>query len=190
MSRFWWLLVSAVLALSSCAGVPKPESETDSLVVGSFVVDYPDGFYNQPPRTIEAGIRLDFVNTTRNSTFIVVTSEGGYFNFISSGGDHYMLKSFSYQVNENNESSHAVFYGGRDINFPFFSEPGSVLYVGHLTYTMAHPRRVQNATRETRWQFDDSVKISSRMVALHSYLNKVDRESAWASRGVKKGFSE
>lgn len=57
-----------IFILVSCASFPEPKEEGDSLVIGSFVVDFPDGFFNKAPRTVKEGVWIEFENiTTKNN---------------------------------------------------------------------------------------------------------------------------
>lgn len=65
------LFLVAVLDVLSCAGIPKPETPQDTLIIGSFVLDFPDGFFDDPSRAITSGIELTITNTTKDSSFSV-----------------------------------------------------------------------------------------------------------------------
>jgi len=179
--------LSSVLLLASCAGVPRPEGDSDTLVVGSLVVDYPDGFYNAAPRKIDRGIRLDFVNVTKGTDFFVITSAGGYFSFLTNGSDHYELKSFSYDLQDA-----GIFYrGGGGMSYKFDVTPHCVQYIGHLTYTLAKPRRVEaTGARKATWQFDPSIARVKQYSDIVLYLQDAAKDSVWNSYTVKADFPD
>src|SRR3989304_8102826 len=97
--KYVLLMASLIFALSSCASIPAPEKADDSLVIGHLVLDFPDGFFEQPSRTIESGVMLHLVNTTKQTRFSLLTS-GGYFRFLSHGADEYLLKGYEFSKRE------------------------------------------------------------------------------------------
>ena len=52
MKRMKWLgalvlTAGMIVLLLSCAGLPEPTEDTDTLVIGTFVVDFPEGFFRE-----------------------------------------------------------------------------------------------------------------------------------------------
>ena len=172
--------VTALLLLS-CATLPKAERETDSLVVGSFVMDYPDGFFGEPPRSINSGVRLQFTNRTRNTQFAVTTaSPGGYFTFLGTDTDEYELTSFSYDITV--DTLHLRVSGGGNVSYRFSDIPRCVLYVGHLVATFGHPRLVkETGAHSSSWDFDRSLRQDNRQSEVPDYLQGVDPDTPWLS---------
>jgi len=180
-------VAAAACVLVACAGIPKPEAESDTLVVGSLVIDYPDGFYNLPARRIESGIRLDFVNSTSGRDFAVYTSNGGYFYFLSNGTDRYMLKDCRYEVTD--PSTQSTYSGGARLAYKFSVEPKSVQYLGHLIYHFSHPKPSQYGNNGTAWSFDRSVDVESRLDALRDYLQTAGKDSVWTTYEILADFT-
>ena len=87
MRRFLPVALSCLLLLGSCAGVPRPENDQSTLVIGSFILDYPDGLFEYNARTIPVGVYVTVRNNTKDSTFDLRTNDGGYFYFLSNGSD-------------------------------------------------------------------------------------------------------
>jgi len=172
----------AVVAVLSCAGISKPESPEDSLVVGSLVLDFPDGFFGFPSRTIASGIELTIVNTTRNYSFSVRTGPDGYYSFGSNGHDRFSLASFHYE--EKVLSWERVTLENK-LEVPITVSPGTVRYVGRLTITFAHPQRSNvEAGRATLWDYVASIACANCRGDMTEYIKSMDPESPWLSRDV------
>jgi len=179
--------LSLALLLTSCAGIPKPEGENDTLVVGSFILDYPDGFYNQAPRAITSGVRLDFMNTTQGTEFFLLTSSGGYFSFLTNGTDSYDLKGFSYYVEE--RTGHYTGSGG--LTYKFSVSPHAVQYIGHLVYTFSKPRFQENTGLHTlTWNFERALARTKKVEDVARYLGDAAKDSVWVSYEVKADFED
>ena len=120
MKRFL-LLLGLVIALVSCAGLPKPKSEGDSLVIGSLILDFPDGFFDRSPKKFDTNVRLFFKNTTRNKSFTLGTA-GGYFCFLTNGTDEYVLETS--QIIKMLIGNTRYSFHGDTINFKISTVPG------------------------------------------------------------------
>ncbi len=183
MARFAGILViSTILVLASCAGLPKAESESDSLVVGSFVLDYPDGFFDKPARTIESNIRLNFLNRSTGATFWVVTTRGGYFYFTTNGIDQFDLTSYAFTVPE----KEGTYSGGGEFKYPIDVSRHCVQYVGHLTLTYAHPSMEMAGSSRMSWNFDTSYERKSRKAEMIEFLRDTDPETPWLTLEVQE----
>ena len=125
------LLGYVAAVLSGCAGLPAPENEDDSLVIGSLVLDFPDGFFDWPQRKIDRQVMLIVSNTTRNRDFTLMTSRG-YFHFLSNGSDEFVLKSCRFSTREGGDD---YMLGERPLGLKITTAPGKVIYVGHIVVT-------------------------------------------------------
>ena len=171
------VLTLAGLVLLSCASIPKPEAESDTLVLGTFEVDYPDGFFDQAPRTLVSNIRLDFVNMTTGKEFWATTDFCGHFSFLSAGGQSYALKRSAYDLREGNET----FSGSSSVSYQFSAPTHSVLYVGHLSLREEKPTRKETVSGETTWSFTDYFDRSDRSDEMKAYLQKSAKDTPWLS---------
>jgi hypothetical protein len=180
MRRLWCAAALAGLLLTSCAGIPRPESETDALVVGYFAVDYPDGFYDRPARTITT-VRLDCANVTTGAEFWVTTSSDGYFYFLSTGGQHYEIKGFGFTLKD----SGIPYTGGGTLSYKFATAPHSVRYVGHFQYRSAKPRQVQSTSRGTYWTFENSAVRVNKIEEMKTFLNQAAKDTPWMSYDIQ-----
>lgn len=174
------LAVGALLA--SCASVPKPEGESDTLVVGSFVSEFPDGFFGDPGRTLETNLRLDFTNLTSGQDFSVVTGKNGYFYFLSNGSDKYELTGYSFRENVERET----FSGGNTLSYKFGPSSRCVHYLGHWVLTNANPG-MKNATGTgtQTWSYEYSIDRTFKTDEMRDYLQKEAADSVWLSYEVK-----
>jgi hypothetical protein len=169
-----WLLLAAVLPLlAACASIPEPEGPEDSLVIGYFALDFPDGFFDQNRRTITNGITLSFVNERSGNKFSVMTSQG-YYQFLSNGTDSYSFAGFKIRVDRGTIQS--------NVNQKFAAKPHSVVYLGHLTVIYAKPQKTHEVSMDMKthyWDYDISTNFTYNEGELQSYLKSRDPENPW-----------
>lgn len=116
-------LVSIFLGASllvSCVALPKPETESDSLVIGFFSLVFPGGYFSSPLTTIDRGVELDFRDVTTGRWHVEFTI-GGTFKFIAHGGDRYALISSRASLLD---ASRRFIMGPRAIKLEIPSSPG------------------------------------------------------------------
>jgi hypothetical protein len=181
LKQIWVIVVPAILLLASCAGLPKPENQSDALVIGSFVLDYPDGFFGETARTIETNIRLDIRNKTTDATFSVVTSRKGFFYFRSNGTDQFEVRHYSYNVSDTT----GTYSGGAGLLFPIDAASNCVFYIGHLKMVAARPRMVMTGANRTSWSFSFSLTREVKEGDMVQYLRAMDPQSPWLSYEIK-----
>jgi hypothetical protein len=187
MKKGRWVILLAGFLMASCAGIPNPEKETDALVVGSLVLSYPDGFFGEPPRTLDSGIRLDFLNVTTQKEFWVVTTRGGWFTFLSNGGDRYQLTKYAYDLEISGKGTYS---GGGGIKYKFMSSMGCVQYLGHFTVTYSRPRMTDTGSNSTGWRFDTGLDRANRPDEIRGYLQAAAKDSPWLTRDVRSDFPQ
>jgi hypothetical protein len=169
----WLLLVAVLPLLSACASIPSPESPDDSLVIGYFALDFPDGFFDKGRRTITSGVTLNFVNQTTGRKFWITTSNG-YYQFLSNGTDSYTFASYKI------ESDRATVQSTVDKTFA--TKPRSVVYLGHLTLIYAKPKQTHKTSMDQKsnyWNFDTTANFLYNEGELRSYLREKDPDSPW-----------
>jgi hypothetical protein len=176
------LLVGLLVLIYSCASLPEPKVAEDSLVIGSLVLDFPDGFFNLPARKIEGTVFVNVHNVTKDSNFSVMTVSPGMFSFLSNGSDEYVIESYEYK-----EQSGAGGYtlGIQPFGSKFVASPGRVLYIGHITKTFAKPE-IYRATGSggSTWNFKESWAMNWDKNAVLAFLTIKNPKSAWLSREV------
>lgn len=167
--------------LASCTSFPVPQSDTDSLVVANVVLDFPDGFFDRGPRTLERNVRVQFENTASGRTGTMYTNDG-YVSFLAQGGAEYRLVDYSY---EEEVSNGAVYSGGRTLDIVFTVEPGTVTYVGDIDVVYGLPERAgrERGGNARFWDFDIKMSRSNNVAGVNDYLTAEDIDSAW--RGYK-----
>jgi hypothetical protein len=176
--------VAIAFALISCASLPRPQSSDDSLVIGSFVVDFPDGFFDRPAATFASGVWVKIANQTRGTSFQIITTPGGYFWFMSNGSDSYSLEGFEFKTQTASGT-----YSIRDkIDYKWTVSPGHVHYIGHLAFTYKKPDKASTETYggTTHWSFERSLDKKSKPEAVREYLKATDPESPWISYEVSQ----
>jgi hypothetical protein len=125
----------ALALLISCAGLPPSVGPNDSLVIGSFVLDFPKGFFDMSRTSIQTGVQLNFRDVTDGRNFSVRTQRG-HFWFIAAGGHDYTLESF-----ELFKSIGGDYYsvGTRPVGTTFRAEKEKVIYPGDFRFIFSQP---------------------------------------------------
>ena len=134
MKQILCVVVTIVVlaGLLSCAGFPEPAGENNSLIIGSLILDFPDGFFDQPPKTFDRNVRVTFRNVTQGTKFNISTNEG-YYYFQTNGTDNYTLESFEMLDMSIGDSRYS--FGGQTLNFEIKNSSDKVIYLGPVSYT-------------------------------------------------------
>lgn len=167
------LAVGLLAFLVSCASIPTPENPDDSLVIGYFALDYPDGWFDQAKRTIVSGVTLYFTNQSSGNKFWLTTSQG-YFQFLSNGADSYSLEGYKVTVDRSTSSG--------DVSLKFTTKPHTVVYLGHHTMMHTDPQKTIRTTPEGRaiyWTYKRSINSQYKEGEMLTYLKSKDPESPW-----------
>ena len=173
------VLAGVVALLCSCAGLPEPEGEGNSLVIGGFVLDFPDGFFREQPRAIQSSVTLAFRNVTKNTSFTLSTDTPGMFCFVTNGSDEYLFESFSYR-DSTGTGRHTI--GETPIKLKILTVPGRIIYLGHLTVRYGRPKLIgaTGASDENRtFDYDVSSSLEWNRGAVLSYIEKKNPKSGW-----------
>ncbi len=178
MKRF--LLFAGIIAiLFSCVGFPEPEGEANSLVIGNFILDFPDGFFQRTPRTFKHGVTLKFRNTTKNTNFSIKTSDG-YFYFLTNGTDEYLFESFTFSKQY---EDHEYSLGETPIGKKVSTRTGKVIYLGHITFTYSNPeitkRESKGRGKVTYYDYEKSISTKMDRNALIQYMKDIQQDSPW-----------
>jgi NHL repeat len=178
----WMLPGLVVLFAMSCATVPPAEKPGDTLVIGSFILDFPDGLFREEPRTFTSGVALTITNVTQRTSFKVATSDQGYFWFRSNGTDSYELASCHYDYESGSRWRYQL---DSKIGYQFTTVPRSVFYLGHLRLILRHPQKPDPSAygkhQPVGWNFDPSWKRDFLTGDLIGHLRKVAAGSPWLS---------
>ncbi len=198
-----YLLAAAALAaaLSACATIPGPKSAGDSLLIGSVVLEFPDGFLGQPARTVGSNLLLHFLDLTSGRRFARLAVDG-YFYFRGSGDDRYVLESYEYSTQDDTGEYNLDDSIGQE----FSAIPGKLVYVGRLAVRYEKPRISGQVTfaqaigfdddgmflalesehlpfihrmAPVYWQYDRTIERSWDDAALLAYLKDKDPRSPW-----------
>jgi hypothetical protein len=133
--------LGAMLALGACASLPLPRSGEDTLVVGYFNLDFPEGYLGGRARDINSEVLLHFRNDTRGTCFARFT-HNGYFTFRAPGQEDYRLVSYEYSTNGPYYQS----YLNDAVDIAFRTEPDEVLDLGRITIRYTDPRISNHVT--------------------------------------------
>jgi len=175
-------LAAGVLAmLLACATVPEPGGPDNALVTGSFIIDFPDGFFGQADRTFRSGVKLYFANVRTSKTFSLLTGQEGYFSYLSNGSDKYALIAYAMSTNETGQQTE---FGG-EVMRGFPTTPGKVVYLGHFTASFTKPNKTTRQAlgqATTFWDYEKAVTQKWEDDLLLQYLRETSPDSAWLER--------
>lgn len=174
------LLLLIIIILLSCKSIPEPKNESDSLVIGSVIWDYPDGFFHEKPKTFKDSFTIIFVNLT-TSEEIRVRSSNGYFYFICNGNDKFILEQITY-VEPNPTIDWSISY---NLNLKIDSKPQKIIYLGHINIIFASPEFAEAKTEEgltkTYWRFRKSYIIENKTEDLNEFITKHNGSNHWSN---------
>lgn len=175
--------VALIVVLLSCAGFPEPESPGNSLVIGSLILDFPDGFFNEPPQGFDSNVKLSFLNKTKGTIFDLYTAQGGYFYFQTNGTDEYVFHDFGL-VNMT-IGDHRYSFSGIQVNMPVAAAADSLVYVGHMVFTYTLPEETGGrGTRTTYWNYKPAASCDWDKNALIDYIRQKQPESQWLNKNI------
>jgi len=198
-----YLLLLAVCAglLAACASLPAPKGADDALVVGRFVLAFPDGFFDQYSRSVDSGVLLHFYLPGERKHVSVFTSNG-YFRFRLHGSDELILTGCDLSLRDYGAGYRLV----DRLDERFATRPHEVVYLGQITVTYTHPRPVDRVAigyesygvskrhfitaaslRHYYWDFRKSVNRSWDREGIRGYLEEKDRRGLWLNYGVFQG---
>jgi hypothetical protein len=179
------LLLAGVLVLlassASCASLPKPKGEGSSLVIGSLVLDFPDGFFDEAPRKIEGALTVNFRNVTTDRTFSCFTERGGIFCFLTNGSDEFLLESYEYMQGVG-ATSYSI--GETPLKLKILPTADKVIYLGHITITYSKPAMVGQVNENSSWNFKRSIALNWDKDSVLAYIVKKQPKSEWLTREV------
>jgi hypothetical protein len=194
------ILIFAACAglLAACASLPAPKSADDSLVVGRFVLDFPDGFFDRQPRSIDSWVLLHFYLPEERKHFSVFTSNG-YFRFRSRGAEELVLTGYDLTLRDNGVEYRLT----ERLDQRFTTQPHEVVYLGQTTVSYTKPQQVnresiglesytvQNNMGATwkyeNWDFGRSLARSWDREGLMGYLKKKDQRGPWLNYEIFQG---
>jgi hypothetical protein len=178
------LLSVVVFVLFSCVSFPEPEDDSDSLVIGSIVFDFPDGFFNDPPRTITNNFKLTLVNETTSKKLTVKTIKG-YYYFVCKRTDKFILKTIEY-VDPAPGPGPSI---GMNFDMPITVKMHKILYFGQMKITFLQPEYVKtkygtdfisNTWTFRKHEFDTENKTEE----VKNYMACNDKEQRWQNHDI------
>jgi hypothetical protein len=184
--------------LAACASLPAPKSADDSLVVGRFVLSFPDGFFDRQPRSIDSWVLLHFYLPGERRHVSVFTSDG-YFRFRSRGAEELILTGYDLTLRDN-----GVEYQLTDrLDQRFTALPHEVVYLGQTKVSYTKPQQVNGQSiglesytventmgatwKYEYWDFGRSITRSRDRQGLTKYLEKKGPRSPWLNYEVYQG---
>ncbi len=192
------LSVTTLVFLISCAGLPPSAGPDDSLVIGSFVLDFPKGFYDLSRMSIENGVLLQIQDKTGGGSFSVYTQKGRFW-FMAVAAHDYRLVSYRLVKSIGGVDYHL---GKRDIDIAFTALPGKVNYVGDFRYVFNMPlnsRWIAREFCEPDYQMEITLDSATRIdyvyeyssaprqwdvQALNDFMKELSPASPWLDREI------
>ncbi len=183
------LLLACIAVFFSCKSLPKPGNDTDSLVIGGFTWEFPDGFFELAPKTLTNDITLGMVNLSNGKRFSIRVSNG-YFTFLAHGNDQYMLQYAKYK----SPGGPKIYTLGYNLNLQINSKPKRIIYVGHIRLLFSRPEKVEakgkDAAIYTSWYFRKRLVIENKIAELQKYLTKNARNTSWRNYTVENLYEK
>ena len=189
MKYFIPILLTAVLFFS-CVSFPGPEEESDSLIIGSIIFDFPDGFFSGPPRTLTSSFAVTFLNAT-TSKELKVKTVNGFFYFTCKRNDKFTLKTIQYEDPAPGPGSSV----GMNFDLPIKGRMHSILYLGEMKVTFLHPEYVETSygtnSIGTFWTFrKHEFDNKNKKEELKKFLSEHDRENRWQNHDIHYYFEK
>ena len=166
------ILLSVVLFISCTTFYPVPESPSDSLVIGYVEYDFPDGFFNMPPKLLRTGIKVNYTNLSTGQD-LYCKSNYGYFRFVCDGNAEILIKSAEYRYDGMEQK---ITLSPIEINQKIQLVEQKVIYLGHLNVTYSLPevegREYQPEQRgdKTIYNYDINMNVEVDRVKLKQYF--------------------
>jgi hypothetical protein len=166
-------------SLLACVTFPEPKGQGDSLVIGSLILNFPEGLYEAIPQKIDMNVRVTFRNVTRNETFHVYTNRG-YFYFSTNGTDEFILES--YRILQTQIEDTVYSFSDQLVDLKIVNSQNTVIYLGHINATYSDPR----LTREIGagggihyYRYGVSVTVEWDQDLLERYMERRQPDSPW-----------
>ena len=177
------LLFLAAGVLFSCASLPKPVNESDSLVIGSIVWTFPDGFFQYPPRTHTDNIVLVIVDLSTGEQF-KIKPENSFFTFLTNGSDKFVLQHVYLEKSIPGDNFNVMC----QLNLPIKSSPKRIVNVGQIKIIFASPEiseaKQENGMIYGYWRFRQSYAITDNSEGVKKYLAEQDDDAVWSNHKV------
>jgi hypothetical protein len=154
--------------------------EATTLIIGSWILDFPDGFFDTPARQFDMNVQLSFHNTTQDKRFAIYTNRG-YFYFQSNGTDDYVLEKFQLKKTKIGDTTYN--FGGQTINMKIAPSPNKIIYIGHVVFTYAAPEAAKRSGRTSYYDYDIAVDVDWNKQALKDYIME-HNGAAWLDREI------
>ncbi len=177
----WVGAVSALFVLASCASLPAPERTGSSLVIGSLVVDFPDGYFDQTPARLDSRVQLNLTDVTTGREFRLTTEGGGFYYFPGTPGDTYRLDSWEFYQ----EIGHTRYRGAPyEVKLEFRVPADKVVYTGHLLYTFTKPESKELYQGRKSFSFKTSATLSDRPDTVKEFIARKQEDSPWLAYDI------
>ncbi len=174
MKKYLILLVVSLLLLTACSTIPEPSKNSESLVIGSFILDFPDGYFDGPKRTIDSNVTLKFYNKTTGEDYAKRT-KNGYFAFVANTSDEIELYEYYYE----HTSGRTTTSLGGSLEKEFCILADKINYLGDLKITYRAGKVVSGDRESSTYHFNRDYSIGYNSAAAKNHLVDELVESEW-----------
>jgi hypothetical protein len=129
--------LALAVALGACAAMPDPARE--AAVSGSLVLEFPDGFLGQPPRTVDSYILLHVRSLTTGRRYLRTVRDGRF--SLPAAGD-LRISRYEFSLSGPGFSCYLNDWIGIDLR----TQPGQPLELGRIVLRYTRPRPSRQAT--------------------------------------------
>ena len=174
-------MIIMAFVFSSCSSLPEPENSDEVLVVGNFILDFPDGFFDTSSRTVRSNVKLTIKNLVTGEE-TTVSTRNGYFHVVGYKGDDFEIVEYTYKC----KGSNVEYTTGDAINKKFTAVSDKVNYIGNLKIIYnAGEIAAHRGSREKYYSYKKSfVSQDKRQEALEYYEYNYP-DSAWLDKGIE-----
>ena len=174
------VLISAALVFSSCSSLPEQKNSDDVLVVGSFILDYPDGFFEMPSRKIKSNVKLKIINTRTKEEINKVT-RNGYFHLVAKPGDEFHISHYEHKTKENN----GIYTVGGWVKRNFTVVENSVNYLGHMKNTSRAGEKSKQIGSDKYYSYKETFSVKDNNAEALDYYKFNNPDSTWFDNGLE-----
>lgn len=165
-----------IVTIAACTSVPvpipEPEINTDSLVIGSVIINFYNGFNDHSQLAVDEGIKLYFTNLTTNWPFVVETDRCGFYYYLTNGSDEYILTKFEYSegFDKYDEPISCT------LNIPISTSTAKLIYMGHISIIFS---KILGTTITIPVQYEVSFEVDWDRTTMLRYLENRESDCCW-----------
>ena len=175
------LLAITAIVFASCSSLPEPGNTDEVLVVGNFILDFPDGFFDLTSRTVRSNVKLRIKNRITGE-ITNVSTRNGYFHVVGYKGDDFEILEYDYRY----KGSNAEYTMGNKVNKKFTANSDKVNYIGDIKiiYT-AGEISSHRGSLEKYYSYKRSFTNQDNSQKALEYYKFNNPDSSWFDKGIE-----